>query len=121
MTMRVLLVSLLFALTSTCHADSFRSHSPVRPLPVASKRPMADTKSYFVDPKKGDDSSEGSKVKPWKTVTHATAKLTAGTTLYLRDGVYHEHLTLSLSGKSDQPITIRSYPGELAVIDGGYP
>jgi hypothetical protein len=33
--------------------------------------------------------------------------------------VYYERPVLRRSGTADEPITIRSYPGEVAVIDGG--
>jgi hypothetical protein len=42
--------------------------------------------------------------------------------LYLRGGTYYEGgITTSLKGTVSQPITIASYPGERAVIDGGVP
>ena len=34
----------------------------------------------------------------------------------MRRGVYHEHVTVSLNGTATQPITLRGYPGELAVL-----
>src|SRR5439155_1687081 len=46
--------------------------------------------------------------------------LQAGETLVLRGGVYYETIRCSLSGTPDKPITIRSHPGERAIIDGGF-
>ena len=37
----------------------------------------------------------------------------------LNGGVYHEHVTVNLAGTAEKPITIRSAPKELAIIDGG--
>jgi hypothetical protein len=37
----------------------------------------------------------------------------------LRGGTYYEHVTARLGGTIAGPITIRAYPGELAVLDGG--
>ncbi|HKB39466.1 MAG TPA: hypothetical protein VKD72_23720, partial [Gemmataceae bacterium] len=51
---------------------------------------------------------------------HALARLKPGDTLSLRGGTYHEHATVTLSGTADRPITLRSYPGELAILDGGF-
>lgn len=97
----------------------FLSHPPMRPLPVALNRPLEKGPTYFVDPVKGDDASVGSQEKPWKTASHAVTRLTPGDTLLLRSGTYYEKLALTRSGTKDAPITIASFPGELAVIDGG--
>ncbi|REJ89014.1 MAG: hypothetical protein DWQ34_08155 [Planctomycetota bacterium] len=95
------------------------SHPPMRALPTASQRPMEDGPSYFVDAAGGDDQNEGSEQTPWKTLRYSLRKLKPGDTLYLRGGVYYEKVSLSQSGTEDAPITIRSYPGETAIIDGG--
>lgn len=93
---------------------------PLRPLPQPSSRPMADGASSFIDAAKGDDNNAGTREAPWKTLTHAVPRLQAGSTLYLRGGVYYERPVWSPAATADQPITIRSFPGELAIIDGGY-
>jgi hypothetical protein len=97
---------------------AFRSHPPVRPLPRASDRPAARGPGYLVDPVKGKDTNDGSPQSPWKTLAHAVARLKPGDTLYLH-GTFYEHVTLSASGTAEKPITIRSAPGEMAVLDGG--
>ncbi len=96
-----------------------RSHPPMRPLPVPSDRPMDKGPARFVDPVKGADRNEGTQQAPWKTVGHALAQLKPGDTLYLRGGTYYECVTVAVCGTAERPITIRSYPGELAVLDGG--
>lgn len=96
-----------------------KSHPPMRPLPVASSRPLADTPTRFVDALNGDDAAEGSQGRPWRSVSHAVTRLSAGDTLCLRGGTYYEHVTVRNRGTREKPITIRSYPGELAIIDGG--
>ena len=68
----------------------FLSHAPMRPLPAASKPPLAKGTTYFVDAAKGDDKNDGSEAKPWKTIQHGAKHLKPGETLYLRGGVYHE-------------------------------
>ena len=47
-------------------------------------------------------------------------QLAPGQTLYLRSGTHYETVMMAVSGTAAKPITIRSYPGELAIIDGGY-
>jgi len=73
----------------------------------------------FVDANAGNDADKGSEAKPWKTILHAFTQLSPGDTLYLRGGVYHERLITNLRGTKERAITIRSYPGELGIIDGG--
>jgi hypothetical protein len=101
---------------------TYQSHPPMRPLPVASYRPLASGTAYYVDPAKGkDDKEHGSVEAPWETINYAKTRLVPGDTLYLRGGTYYERIVpLSLKGTAIQPITIRSYPGELAIIDAGF-
>lgn len=91
----------------------------MRPRPTPSRAPRARGPEKFVDVRRGDDMGAGTESQPWKTLAHAVRKLEPGDTLYLREGVYHEHVAPTRSGLPDRPITIRSFPGELAVIDGG--
>jgi hypothetical protein len=72
-----------------------------------------------VDATRGDDKNAGTEAAPWRTIGHALPKLQAGDTLYLRGGVFHENVYCAVAGLKDAPITIRSYPGEQAVLDGG--
>jgi hypothetical protein len=97
----------------------FPSHPPMRPLPTPSTQPLEKGTAYFVDPAQGDDKQDGSKAKPWKTIQHGVKRLKAGETLYLRGGTYYEKAALTRSGTAEAPIVIASYPGELAVLDGG--
>jgi hypothetical protein len=99
--------------------DKSCSHPPLRPLPDLSKRPLARGPGYFVDPLRGNDSASGNEKAPWRTINHALENLTAGDTLYLRGGVYREQVYCAVSGKADAPITIRAYPGERVILDGG--
>lgn len=103
----------------TAVADTYRSHPPMRPLPVATGREASESPSRFVDAKHGDDNRDGSEANPWKTLQHSLRQLEPGQTLYLREGVYYEKAYLTHSGTPQNPITIRSYPGEPAIVDGG--
>jgi hypothetical protein len=100
-------------------SSNFASHPPQRPLPQPSDRPLGTGPARFVHPLDGDDAGPGTAQRPWRTLSHAVAQLKPGETLYLRGGIYFEHVTVSLRGTHEQPITLRSYPGELAVLDGG--
>lgn len=96
-----------------------KSQQPMRPLAVPSDRRMTKGAAFFVDAAAGNDLHNGSKGKPWRTVNHALRQIAPGDTLYLRGGTYYEHVVVPVSGQAGKPITIRSHPGELAVIDGG--
>ncbi|MBW3598016.1 MAG: hypothetical protein KY475_12155 [Planctomycetes bacterium] len=101
-------------------ADSlYRSHPPMRPLPEARDGMLAEGPKHFVDAARGDDAAAGTEAAPWKTLTFALRRLEPGETLYLRGGTYYEKASLTRSGAEEAPITICSYPGELAILDGG--
>jgi len=87
----------------------------------------------YVDPVNGDDTKAGTISAPWKHINFATCggsygcsctvkntnKITAGDTLYLRAGTYHEHsIELTNSGTQTNPIVIKPYHGEPVTIDG---
>ncbi len=112
------LAALAFLATFVSAAE-YKSHPPLRPLPVPSQRAKADGPAFHVDATKGHDANDGSAAKPWKTLAHAVPKLKAGDTLYLRAGTYYERVAVKIAGTGEKPITIRSFPGELAAIDGG--
>ncbi|MCA9116345.1 MAG: hypothetical protein KDA79_14765, partial [Planctomycetaceae bacterium] len=101
--------------------QTFASHPPARPLPVAAARPLPEGTVRYVDAARGNDTAAGTEQSPWKTLGHAVSQLHPGETLCLRGGVYYEHCTVQLRGTESRPCIIRSYPGELAVIDGGLP
>ena len=104
---------------ATADDAKFVSHPPMRPLPTAMKSPLAGGPKFFVDAARGNDADAGTEKAPWKTVGHAVRQLKPGETLYLRGGTYYEKVRLARSGTAEAPIVIASYPGELAVIDGG--
>lgn len=115
-------VVMCLALAGTMQAsEQFASHPPLRPLPQPNAgRPMGDGPARFVSPQ-GDDANDGSREKPWRTINHALRQLNPGDTLNLRGGTYFENVYCAVAGTKDKPITIRSYPGELATIDGSIP
>jgi len=91
----------------------------MRPLPQPRERAAGDGPSLYVDARNGDDANVGSEDKPWKTLARAVTRLEPGDALYIRGGIYRENVLVNVSSTEARPITIRSYPGELAIIDGG--
>ena len=122
-----LLLSLLFlgavywvGAAGVPHAKThFATHPPMRPLPQPIQSALATGPKLFVDAARGRDGNAGTEKAPWKSLAHATRQLKPGDTLYLRGGTFYEKVALTRSGTTNAPITIASFPGELAVIDGG--
>ncbi len=89
--------------------------------PTTTSRRTTSGPTYYVSTT-GSDSNPGTLAAPWRTLTNSLPKLTAGSTLYLRGGTYFENqIPVNENGTASAPITIASYPGEPAVIDGGLP
>ncbi len=93
----------------------------------------AHATDYFVSPN-GLDSNPGTEELPFLNISKAIAKAKAGTTIYLREGIYKPTVSdimkvkgesnvydcvyfLSTNGTSQKPITITGYPGESIIID----
>src|SRR6185436_8196098 len=68
----------------------------------------------------GNDANSGSIASPFATLDKAAEKLKPGDTLLIRGGTYNQTMYCSSSGTPALPITIASYPGERAIIDGAY-
>ena len=92
----------------------------MRPLPQPSIRPAATGPAFYVDTAKGQDTNAGTVDAPFKTIAHGLRHLKPGDTLNLRGGIYRENVYVARIGQKDKPITIRSHPNELAIIDPGY-
>ena len=65
----------------------------------------------------GSDSNSGSMSSPFRTIARAVSASTAGQTIVLRGGSYHESITI---GPTKSP-TIQAYPGEVVWLDGSVP
>jgi hypothetical protein len=69
----------------------------------------------------GSDSNPGTQTAPWRTVQHASDTARAGATVNVRGGVYEELVSINVSGNANEGfITIKSYPGETAVLDASH-
>ncbi|MBE0342012.1 DUF1565 domain-containing protein, partial [Paenibacillus sp. 28ISP30-2] len=56
----------------------------------------ADTEYYVAT--SGSDSNAGTSDAPWKTLQHAADVAPAGSTVYVRGGVYNQKLKITRSG-----------------------
>jgi hypothetical protein len=115
---------LFLALTGAVQAQHPVQSHPKLHEPVFASDPSffsGKGTTYFVSSSSGDDTNPGTESQPWKTIQHALVYLNPGDTLQLREGIYFENVTCSIVGTEEQPITIQSYPGERAILDGGLP
>ncbi|MGC5773990.1 DUF5123 domain-containing protein [Paenibacillus pabuli] len=106
-----LLALILFA--TGCQKDEASSvHSP-------DAVQVPDTQQiYYISPQ-GNDMNNGTLQTPWKTLQHAADHAIPGSTVYLREGVYHQKVKITRSGNSSaKPTLFSSYPQEKAIIDG---
>jgi len=79
----------------------------------------AEAGTYYVAPG-GSDGNPGSISSPWRTAGKAFRSLSAGDTVYFREGIYRvtEGLgsDLPTNATANSRVTIAGYPGETAVI-----
>ncbi len=68
----------------------------------------------------GNDRSDGSRARPWRTIQRAVQDARPGQTILLRRGVYDERVSVNRSGAHRAPITIRSAPRERATVRGSF-
>jgi hypothetical protein len=102
------------ALTVSC------SSSDNAPIASALPSPFAESTGdvHYVSPD-GSDDADGTEDHPWLTIQHAVDETRSGETVMLRAGTYADWTSWeSQSGTQDAPITLRSYPGERAVVTG---
>jgi hypothetical protein len=67
----------------------------------------------------GSDSAAGSEAQPWKTLSYAHSKASAGVTIWVKPGTYAWSSTVSLSksGTSGSPINVFAAAGGRPVFD----
>lgn len=103
------------------YVPSSAGPSAPAPAPSPEPTPVAKAKSALYVSPKGSDANDGrSAKKPLKTLGRAAKLVKPGDTVYLRGGVHKGYLssTFKTDGSKNKPITITSYPGERAIVDG---
>ena len=98
-----------------------------RSAPVSSgPKVSSGDADYYVSPN-GSDSNSGSKSSPFKTLYKVSQVVKPGDTVFLRGGEYkgkyqsyfgYDRSPFKTDGKKGSPITIMSYPGERAIVNG---
>ena len=84
-----------------------------------SATPYGGTARY-VNPDGGSNSGAGGIGSPWADLEYAMNNCTAGDSIYLRDGLHSYDIFTNndVVATEANPVEIRSYPGEWAIIDG---
>lgn len=134
--LRCLLLTLLVMVGiggAACYAASIAAQTPTAQTPTA-QTPAAQItatqttatqttintgNSYYVAVT-GNDAGPGTEAAPFRTIQMAADHAQAGDTIYVRDGVYAEQVSLHQNGTAASPIRLLAYPGEKPVIDGAY-
>ncbi|MDR0386044.1 MAG: right-handed parallel beta-helix repeat-containing protein [Prevotellaceae bacterium] len=84
--------------------------------------PLRAQTQLYVSPEKGNDSGNGSQQTPFRTLEHAVTKAyksKGDVTVFLHGATYRLAAPLVFTPKSGEgSLTIRSFPGEKAVISG---
>lgn len=73
--------------------------------------------TYYVA-KNGNDNNPGTETRPWLTISKAANVATAGSTVYVKSGIYKERFIPRNSGSLGYYITFKVYPGNNVTIDG---
>jgi Right handed beta helix region len=82
---------------------------------------FGQTNTSFYVATTGKDSNLGTQAAPWGTIQHSADTARAGSTVYVRGGVYEELVSINASGDASEGfITFRSYPGETAILDASH-
>jgi parallel beta helix pectate lyase-like protein len=69
------------------------------------------------NPQAGDD-GDGTRKRPWKTISRAAEKAGPGDTVVIRDGIYRERVAVNRSGAAEAPISFDAAPGAHAELSG---
>lgn len=76
--------------------------------------------TFYVDGshEQADDGNTGTLEQPWLTIGHAAESVSPGDTVYIRTGVYFEHVYFDQGGNASDWIVFTAYPGEAPALDG---
>ncbi len=100
-----------FSFTAQATDSASPAHTATANLSIA----VSPSSAYYVSPT-GNDANSGSASAPWLTIGHAALQATAGDTVYVEAGTYHESVTFANSGTATAPIV---FDGQgVAIVDG---
>ena len=79
--------------------------------------------NYYVATSYGNDNNNGTSINtPFKTIAKAASVMSSGDICYIRQGRYHETVTINnLDGASGSAIIFTNYNNERVIMDGTIP
>lgn len=100
---------------------NFHSTIAVSLVACCLSAPLSGADDYYVATN-GSDTNPGTFQEPFRTIQKAANEVTAGSTVYIREGTYHEAVIISgKNGTASQPITFTNYLDEQVLLDGTEP
>jgi hypothetical protein len=66
----------------------------------------------------GNDNANGSAATPWQTIQHAMDNVSAGSTVYVHEGIYFERLYVVSSGEEGAYVAFQNFENDEVIIDG---
>lgn len=66
----------------------------------------------------GNDEGEGTESNPFRTLKKAASAAEAGTTVFIREGVYEEQLVIQHSGTKSNEVVFQPYKKEKVILSG---
>jgi len=73
--------------------------------------------TYFVS-KQGNDANSGTEILPWLTIQKAADVLTAGDTVFIKEGTYNERVEAQFSGAISNEIVYVNFQNDAVTLDG---
>jgi parallel beta-helix repeat protein len=119
----VLIGALLLAGASAFHNINSEDNQPnIQIAELSEPRidvAIATKGKYYVDTAKGNDANNGRSEKlAFKTINKANGQIIAGDTIYIKNGVYLENITIKQSGTANSQISFQAFPGHKPFIKG---
>ena len=74
--------------------------------------------NYYVSPNGNNANSGEATNNAWQTIPYAVNHILAGDTINIMTGTYFEKVNITVSGTSDNNITIRNYQNDQAILSG---
>jgi parallel beta-helix repeat protein len=110
--------SIAFALpllVACSHDESGPAASVALDARIPAALPASHGAHLYVAPG-GSDRNPGTVAAPWATIQKALDSVRPGQTIFVRAGTYAENLVVARGGTAAATVTVRSYPGERAVL-----
>ena len=120
--MLILTIPTLVFITFEAISTSMPTHTATpasMATPSPTPTPTTTGITYYIA-KTGNNNNLGTEAQPWLTISKAASAMTAGDTVYVKQGTYNEQVWVSKSGVAGNYITYSAYPGDenKAIIDG---